>query len=128
LAAIMGIATPASAQSTTSVRSVTNTVPTDCSIAVTTGGVAQNIIAASTTLHGFHIMNTDNVNGSGEAVWMSFTGTASAGAAGSYPLAAPAASTEANAGSYTSPLGFGTSKAVSVIAGTTGHIISCTRW
>ena len=105
-----------------------NVTPTDCSISLTTGGTAQNIIAASATLHGFTISNIDTSAGSGEPVWISFTGTAAASTAGSYPLAAPTATTFANLSSYTTPLGFGVNHAISVVAATTGHKISCTQW
>ena len=110
------------------VSGVSGVTPVDCSIAVASGGTAQNIISASPGLHGFLLMNVDNTNGSGEPVWVSFTGTAAAGASGSYALAAPVATTYAFPGSFASPLGFGPKLAVSVIAATTGHVISCTKW
>jgi hypothetical protein len=98
-----------------------NVPPTDCSIALTTGGTAQNILAAQTNLHGFQIQNlsTDNV-------WISFTTTAAATTIGSYFLN-PASATAAG-GSYNAPLGFGTNHAISVVAATTGDKISCTWW
>lgn len=105
-----------------------NVTPTDCSIALTTGGSAQNIISAASTVHGFTIANIDTSAGSGEPVWISFTTTAAASTIASYPLAAPTATTFANLSSYTTPLGFGSNHAVSVIAATTGHKISCTQW
>jgi hypothetical protein len=105
-----------------------NVTPTDCSISLTTGGTAQNIIAANVALHGFTIANIDPTTGSGEPVWMSFTTTAAAGATQSYPLAAPTATTFAGLSSYTTPLGFGVNHAISVIAATTNHKISCTYW
>jgi len=105
-----------------------NVTPVDCSITIAPGGTAQNIITADKGVHGFIIMNIDNTNGSGEPVWMSFSGPAVAGASGSYPLAAPAATTYSLPGSFASPLGFGTNKNITVIAATTGHIVSCTRW
>jgi hypothetical protein len=49
-----------------------NVTPTDCSLAITTGGTAQNIISASATIHGFTIANIDTSAGSGEPVWFSF--------------------------------------------------------
>ena len=110
------------------VSGVSGVTPVDCSIALTNGGTAQNIITASPGLHGFILMNIDTTNGSGEPVWVSFTGTAAAGASGSYAMAAPTATTFASPGSFSSPLGFGSNKNVSVIAATTGHIISCTKW
>jgi hypothetical protein len=105
-----------------------NITPTDCSAALSTGGTAQNIIGANTALHGFTIANIDTSAGSGEPVWFSFTTTAAASAIASYPLAAPTATTFANLSSWTSPTGFGTNHAVSVIAATAGHKISCTYW
>jgi hypothetical protein len=117
----------ASAQNV-NVQNLNNVTPTDCSIALSSGGTAQNIITADKGVHGFILMNIDNTNGSGEPVWISFTGTAAAGASGSYALAAPTATTYALPGSFAAPLGFGTNKNVSVVAATTGHIITCTRW
>ncbi len=105
-----------------------NVTPTDCSVTLTTGGTAQNAFAAQTALHGFTIANIDAGAGSGEPVWFSLTGTASAGAAGSYPLSAPTATTLAGLASFTAPPGFGTGHALSVVAATTGHKISCTWW
>lgn len=107
---------------------VSGVTPVDCSAAIATGGTAQNIITASPGLHGFLIMNVDPTNGSGEPVGMSFTGTASIGAIGTYVLQAPAATTYATPGSFASPLGAGFNTNVSVIATTTGHKISCTKW
>ncbi len=105
-----------------------NVTQTDCSVALTTGGTAQNIITAGATLHGFRIMNIDASAGSGEPVWMSFTTTAAATTIASYPLAAPTATTFAGAGSYSAEFASGTNGNVSVIAATTGHKISCTKW
>lgn len=105
-----------------------NVTLTDCSSTITTGGTAQNAFAAQTTLHGFTIMNIDAAAGSGEPLWISFTGTATAATAGSYPLQAPAATTFATSGSFTAQLGMGTGHALSVVAATTGHKYSCTWW
>lgn len=105
-----------------------NVTQTDCSIALTTGGTAQNIITAGASLHGFRIMNIDTTAGSGEPVWMSFTTTAAASTIASYPLAAPTATTFAGAGSYSAEFASGTNGNVSVIAATSGHKISCTKW
>jgi len=105
-----------------------NITPTDCSTTITTGGTAQTLIAAQTTLHGFTLANIDTSAGSGEPIWFSFTGTAAAATAGSYPLAAPTATTYANLATWTSPAGFSTNHAVSIIAATTGHKFSCTWW
>lgn len=105
-----------------------NVTPTDCSVSVTTGGTAQNIITAGSSLHGFCLGNIDASSGSGEPVWMSLTGTATAGATASFPLSAPTATTYANMSSFCTPPGFGTNANVSVLAATTGHKISCTKW
>jgi len=105
-----------------------NVTPTDCSGTITTGGIAQPAIAAQTTLHGFTIGNIDASAGSGEPLWISFTATAAAATAASYPLAPPAATTFAGMGSYSTPPGFGTNHAVSIIGATTGHKFSCSWW
>lgn len=105
-----------------------NVTPTDCSLAITAGGVAQNAIAATATLHGFTIANIDSTAGSGEPVWFSFTTTAAPSTLASFPLSAPLATSFTGLSSFTTPFGFGTNAAVSVIAVTTGHKISCTRW
>ena len=105
-----------------------NVTPTDCSGTITTGGIAQPAIAAQTTLHGFTIGNIDASAGSGEPLWISFTATAAASTAASYPLAPPAATTFAGMGSYSTPPGFGTNHAVSIIGATTGHKFSCSWW
>ena len=103
-----------------------NVTPHDCSVTLTAGGTAQNAIAATSTIHGITSANIDTTHS--EPVWFSMTGTAVAGAVGSYPLSSPTATTYANTASYTSPPNFGINHAVSVIAATTGHLISCTYW
>jgi hypothetical protein len=105
-----------------------NVTPADCSGTIAVGGTAQNAIAASAAIHGFTIANIDAAAGSGEPIWMSLTGTATAATAGSYPLPAPALTTFAGMSSYTTPLGFGVNHAISVLAATTGHKYSCTVW
>lgn len=127
-AATVACAQSVSGPSAPTVNLSSNTTVTDCSLALTAGGVAQNAIAAQTSLHGFFIANIDSTAGSGEPVWYSLTGTAAAGTIGSYPLSAPTATTFANLSSYTTPPGLGTNYALSVIATTTGHKISCTWW
>lgn len=101
-----------------------NVTPTDCSLALTTGATAQNAFSAGATKHGFTIANLDTT----EVAWISFTGTAVAGAIASYPLAPATATTFAGLSSYTTPPGFGMNTALSVIAATTGHKFSCTWW
>lgn len=101
-----------------------NVTVTDCSSTITAGNSAQNAITASSTIRGFMLMNLDVT----EPMWVSFTGTAAAASTASYVLQAGASSTFAGAGSFVSPVGMGTSSAVSVVAATTGHKFSCTRW
>jgi hypothetical protein len=106
-----------------------NVTPTDCSVAITTGGTAQNLPNLGlATIHGVTIANIDAAAGSGEPVWISLTTTAAAATIASYPLAPPAATTFAGNGSYSTPMGFGVNHAISVVAATTGHKISCTAW
>lgn len=112
----------------TSPNSGVNVTSTDCSGTIASGSVAQSAITAQTTLHGFTIANIDASAGSGEPLWISFTTTAAASTVASYPLAAPTATTFAGLNSFTTPLGFGTNHAVSVIGATTGHKFSCTFW
>lgn len=121
LAAAQGVAPVAGGQNF-------NITPTDCSGTIATGGTAQNAFGAQVALHGFTIANIDTTAGSGEPLWISFTTAAAASTAGSYPLAAPIATTFAFLSSFTAPPGFGSNHAVSVIAVTTGHKYSCTYW
>ena len=105
-----------------------NVTPTDCSGTITAGGTAQNIFTGGAAVHGFMVANIDTSAGSGEPLWISFTGAAVAGAVASYPLASPSANTFANLSSFTTPLGLGLNTSPSIIAATTGHKFSCTRW
>ena len=98
--------------------------PRDCSGSIATGGTAQNAFSAQGTLRGFIITNIDT----SEVMWISFTGTAAAGTAGSFPLPPATATTFAGVASFTSPTSFRTNGAVSVVAATTGHKFSCVRW
>jgi hypothetical protein len=101
-----------------------NVTATDCSGTVTSGGTAQNAFTAQTALHGFTIANIDTT----EPLWISFTTTAAASGAGSYPLPAATVTTFAGFGSFTAPPGFGLNHALSVIAATTNHKFTCTWW
>lgn len=101
-----------------------NVTPTDCSGTVVTGGTAVNAFTAQTTLHGFTILNDDT----SEVAWISFTTTAAASTAGSYPLAPATATSFAGASSFTSPPGFGTNHALSIVGATSAHKFSCTWW
>ena len=53
-------------------------------------------------------------------------GTATPGTEGSWPLAPATATTFGQLSSFYSPIGFNT--ALSVVAATTAHKFSCTRW
>lgn len=104
-------------------KTVSNVPPADCSGTITAGGTAQNVISASNNgRNGFVIANIDTT----EVMWISFTGTAAAAALGSYPLAPATATTFANLSSFYSSIGYNT--ALSVVAATTGHKFTCTRW
>jgi hypothetical protein len=105
-----------------------NITPSSCSVALTTGGTAQNIIAASSSLNGFTIANIDALTGSGEPIWVSFVGTAQSGTLDSFPLTAPSTPSFAGMSSYTTPANFRTNHAVSVVAATNGHRVSCVQW
>ncbi|CAM5998811.1 unnamed protein product [Sphagnum balticum] len=114
-------ATPGQSNTTTNIGAVSgivNVTPTDCSGTITTGGTAQTLISAQTTLHGFTLANVDTTTGSGEPLGFSLTGTAAIGPVGTYELAAPTATTYAGLSSYSTPFGFGTNHAVSIIAAT----------
>lgn len=102
----------------------------DCSGSVTAGGTAQIALSAQITLHGVTIANIDGTSGSGENLWISFTGTATANTAGSYPLV-PLGTTSppvTMGGSWTTPAGAGFNGNLSVVAATTGHKWSCSWW
>ncbi len=116
-AAMLMLATPALAQT-----QVRNYTPTDCSGTITTGGTAQTIIPANTGVAGFMITNIDTA----EPMWFRINGTAAGGTQGSYPLQAATATTFASPGSFYSAFGYNT--AITVVAATTGHKFSCTRW
>jgi hypothetical protein len=118
---------PAQGNRTTNIGTVdggVNVTLTDCSGTVVTGGTAVNAFTAQTTLHGFVIANTDT----SEVMWISFTTTAQASTAGSYPLAPATATTFAGLSSFASPFGMGTNHALSVVAATSAHKFSCTWW
>lgn len=101
-----------------------NVTPYDCSGTITTGGTAQSLFAASPNVKGFMIMNLDTT----EPLAMNFNGTAAVGTQGSYMLAAGTAGTFVNSGSFASPIGFGINVAPSIVAATTGHKYTCTKW
>lgn len=103
-------------------RVTTNVTPSDCSGTIASGGTAQSPFAASSGRQGFQIQNLDTT----EPLWINVTGAAAANGLGSFALAAATATTLQNGGSYYSPIGFNT--ALSVVAATTSHKFSCTRW
>lgn len=107
---------------------INNVTPNDCSVSITTGGTAQNLNLPTNPalIHGGVFSNIDAAAGTGEPVWFSFTGTAAASTAASYPLSAPTATTFTGLTSFFIP--FGLNHAISVVAATTGHKISCTYW
>ena len=99
----------------------------DCSVTLTAGTTAQNAFAATATIHGFRIMNIDTTHV--EDVWFSTTTTAAPNTIASYRLAAsPAVGTSIQSAAYTTTFGEGVNTALSVVAATTGHLISCTYW
>lgn len=108
---------------TIGVHSIVNVTPTNCSSTIASGGVAQNAITASATIHAYEIVNIDTT---AECLYINKIGTAVAGAVGSACLS-PATSTTTG-GSYNSPLGGGFNTNLSVIAATTGHKYTCTQW
>lgn len=117
-------AIPAGTNSIGNVNLAVNVTPTTCGGTITTGGTAQNAHTAQSTLHGMTIVNLSTT----EVLWFSVTGTAAASGTGSLPLAPATATTFAGTASYTTPAGFGYNTALSVVAATTGHAWSCTRW
>lgn len=114
----MLLASPAFAQQ----RSSVNVTPIDCSGTIAAGGTAQNAMPTSSGRQGFQIQNLDT----SEPLWISFTGTAVANTAGSFALAAATSTTLQSGGSYYTAFGF--NGAVSVVAATTSHKFSCTKW
>jgi hypothetical protein len=97
---------------------------TDCSTTIVTRGQAVTLITAVNAAKGALVQNID----ANEAMWFSLTGTAAPGAAGSYILPPSQAKGFATSSMYqTNPqifVGF----ALSVVAATPGHKISCTWW
>lgn len=97
---------------------------TDCSTSIVTRGQAVTIITGANAAKGALVQNID----ANEAMWFSLTGIAAPGAAGSYVLPPSQAKGFATSSMYqTNPqifVGF----ALSVVAATSGHKISCTWW
>lgn len=112
---------------TATVAAPVNITETNCSVTLTAGTTAQNAFTASSTKHGYRIQNIDTTHI--EDVWFSTTTTAAPNTVASYRLAAsPSANSTVQSSSYTSPYGEGVNTALSVVAATTGHLISCTYW
>lgn len=89
---------------------------TDLSGSITTGGTAQQLVAADANRHGWRLMNTS----SGD-LWFNDTGgAASAGGAGCYKLTA--------GGYYESPPGGASTAAITIYGATTGQTFSAARW
>ncbi len=121
---------PVSLTSTTVTGSVAtstavNVTMNNCSGTITAGGTAQNVFTAGATKHGFIIQSLPDVN---EPMWISFTTTAASEGAASYILNPGTNSENLAGGSFTSPVGMGTSGAVSIVSATTGKKYSCTWW
>ena len=104
-----------------------NVTEHDCSGSISVADTAVTLISASATIHGYRIANIDSGHGD-EVAWFSTTTTAAASTAQSFPLPPPTPTTFAGFGSYTSPPGEGVNSNLSVVAHTSGHIISCTYW
>jgi hypothetical protein len=96
----------------------------DCSGTIATRGQAVTLLTPAQLAKGALVQNTDSI----ESVWFSLTGTAAAGALGSYILPPSQAKGFATSSMYqTNPqiiAGFG----LSVVASTPGHKISCSWW
>ena len=122
LCGLINSAIPAGTNDIGNVGGSKNVTPTDCSGTLTLGGTAQNAHAANAAVRGMQIQNLDTT----EVLWISVTTTAAASTAQSYALSAATSTTQG--GSYNTPLGFGYNTALSVVAATTGHKWSCTRW
>jgi hypothetical protein len=99
-------------------------IPVDCSKAIATTNVAVTLLTAGQAPHGFRIQNIDT----SEPVWFSFTGTAVAAALGSFVLPPGAVTTFVGAGTFEPGYGFGTGSALSAVATTVAHKISCSYW
>jgi hypothetical protein len=124
IALLMPAAVLAQQQQSVTLQGNPNVAPLDCSGTITTGGTAQPMFPASPAVHGFCLQNIDTT----EPLWYSFTGTAAASTAASYPLATATATTFASSPPFCTPLGLGINTAPSVVATTTGHKYSCTKW
>lgn len=96
----------------------------DCSKAIATANTAVTLLTAAQAAHGFAIWNVDT----SEVLWVSLTGTATAATLGSFPLPPGTATTYAGVGSFQPAYGVGTGTAVTAVAATLGHKITCTYW
>jgi hypothetical protein len=91
---------------------------------IVTTNVAVTILPAGLAPHGYMLQN----NSTTEVAWFSPSGTAVAGGTGSFSLAPGAATTFAGAGNFGTNYGIGTGTAVSWVAVTVGHALSCAYW
>lgn len=89
---------------------------TDGSGTITTGGTAQNVFGATVPTNGWAVYNPD----ASETMWVSDTATAAPNAAGSIPVFAGSG--------YETPPGRKPLGAVSIVAATTGHKFTASRW
>lgn len=93
---------------------------TDASGTITTGNTSQVLMTANAARQGMLIQNLDTT---GEALWISFSGAASANNPGSFQLAA-GSSINFVGGSFQGVL----SNAVQIVAATAGHKFSAIQW
>jgi hypothetical protein len=102
----------------------TNVTLNDCSGMIGNGGQAQPMIAAKSTLHAFMLQNIDPTILEELCFSWSATSTAALNAPMSFCLGPGASGVPAPI--YTTPLGLGINRSVTIIAATTGHNFSCT--
>ena len=99
-------------------------LPTDCSTTITKGGQPQWLIGSGVAQHGFLIQNIDTR----EAMQFSLTGVVGSGLISAYILPPAQAKGFATSNMFSAPTSFDYTGAVSVVASTTGHKITCTWW
>jgi len=91
-------------------------VATDASSTITTGGAPQNVFGATIPTNGWAVYNPD----ASETLWVSDTTTAAPNAVGSIPVFAGSG--------YETPPGRKPIAAVSIVAATSGHKFTASRW
>lgn len=101
-----------------------------CSTTIASGGVAQNLPNLGTaSVHGFHIVNKDFTAGGGEPIGVNpIAAAALTGSADTGILPPPTDALGHGAGSFSTSPGEGTNHAISVVAGSAGHVIMCWWW